>query len=63
MKEIVEGRTREVLTGVGADGAGVDDNDDANGSGIDKLVGLMMGGMKRDMERGTMLKNSAMRVF
>ena len=59
MKGIVEGRTGEELTGAGADGAGVDGDDNANGAGADEVVGLMMGGM----DGGTMPEESAMGVF
>ena len=59
IKEIIEGRKREALTGAGADRAGIDGNDYTNAIGANELMGLMMG----DMEGGIMPEKNTMRVF
>ena len=63
MKRIVKRRTKEVLTEARADGVGVNGDNDANATGADEVVGLMIRGMSRDTMRGTMPKESAMGNF
>lgn len=59
MKRIVEKKTKEALIGARVDGVGVDGDNDVNGAGVNKVIGLMM----RDRKWDTMSEEIAIRVF